>query len=81
MADAKQARIHVEEFDVNREQSAIVTRSQFLPKSFVDKAVGCIASNEILLSNFLPDPAELLLFLSLVVYFAIQSYFVVQTTM
>jgi len=81
MADAKQARIHVEEFDVNREQNAIVTRSQLLPRSFVDKTVGWIASNEILLSNLLPDTAELVLFLSLAAYFVIRSHLVAQTTL
>jgi len=82
MAGTKLTRIPVEELGVNREQNAIVTRSQvFMPRSFVDKTVGWIAGNEILLSNLLPDTAELVLFLSLAAYFAIQSYFVAQTTL
>ncbi len=81
MAGTKLTRISVEEFDVSREQNAIVTRSQLLPRSFVDKTVGWIAGNEILLSNLLPDTAELVLLLSLVAYFAIRSYLVAQATL
>ena len=77
MPVAKRIRISVQELGVNSEHDAIVMCSQrFKSRSIVDKTVGWKATNEILLSNLLPDTAELVLFLSLAAYFAIRAYFV-----